>query len=74
MLGLLARTVYFLQLSNEKFERQIIINSDRWKAKIFNFALPILLRKNQEIKETVPNPAFAVKILAVNPNKERARN
>ena len=29
---------------------------------------------NQEIKETVPNPAFAVKILAVNPNKERARN
>ena len=35
MLGLLARTVYFLQLSNEKFERQIIINSDRWKAKDF---------------------------------------
>ena len=44
------------------------------KQKILNFALPILLRKNQEIKETVPNPAFAVKILAVNPNKERARN
>ena len=37
MLGLLARTVYFLQLSNEKFERQIIINSDRWKAKDFEF-------------------------------------
>ena len=33
----LARTAYFLQLSNDKFERQNIINSDRWKAKILNF-------------------------------------
>ena len=38
MLDFLASTAYFLQLSDDKFERQNIINSDRWQAKDFEFS------------------------------------
>ena len=39
MLDFLASTAYFLQLSDDKFERQNIIYSDRWKAKDFEFSI-----------------------------------
>ena len=39
MLYFLASTAYFLQLSDDKLERQNIINSDRWQAKILSFPL-----------------------------------
>ena len=39
MLDFLASTAYFLQLSDDKLERQNIINSDRWKAKDFEFSI-----------------------------------
>ena len=39
MLDFLASTAYFLQLTNDKFERQNIIYSDRWKAKDFEFSI-----------------------------------
>ena len=54
MLDFLASTAYFLQLSNDKFERQNIIYSDRWKAKDFEFFHCM----NQEIKETASNLTF----------------
>ena len=39
MLDFLASIAYFLQLSDDKFERQNIIYSDRWKAKDFEFSI-----------------------------------
>lgn len=58
MLGLLSRTAYFLQLSRDNFgDRALWLIINR-KQKILNFALPIFLNANQEIKETTPNPSF----------------
>ena len=38
MLDFLASIAYLLHLSDDKFERQNIINSDRWQAKDFEFS------------------------------------
>ena len=69
MLGLLSRTAYSLQLSRDNFgDRALWLIINR-KQKILNFALPIFLNANQEIKETTPNPPLAVQIFASNPKK-----
>ena len=62
MLDFLASTAYFLQLSDDKLERQNIINSDRWKAKDFEFSI-VWIKKSKRLRQIL---LFAVQILAIN--------
>ena len=70
MLDFLASTAYFLQLSNDKFERQNIINSDRWKAKDFEFSI-VWIKRSKRLRQIL---LFAVQILAINSKNKRAWN
>ena len=70
MLDFLARTAYFLQLSNDKFERQNIINSDRWKVKDFEFSI-VWIKRSKRLRQIL---LFAVQILAINSKNKRAWN
>ena len=62
MLDFLASTAYFLQLSDDKLERQNIINSDRWKAKDFEFSI-VWIKRSKRLRQIL---LFAVQILAIN--------
>ena len=70
MLDFLASTAYFLQLSNDKFERQNIIYSDRWKAKDFEFSI-VWIKRSKRLRQIL---LFAVQILAINSKNKRAWN
>ena len=70
MLDFLASTAYFLQLSDDKLERQNIINSDRWKAKDFEFSI-VWIKRSKRLRQIL---LFAVQILAINSKNKRAWN
>ena len=70
MLDFLASTAYFLQLSNDEFERQNIIYSDRWKAKDFEFSI-VWIKRSKRLRQIL---LFAVQILAINSKNKRAWN
>ena len=70
MLDFLASTAYFLQFSDDKFERQNIINSDRWKAKDFEFSAG-WIKRSKRLRQIL---LFPVQILAINQKNKRARN
>ena len=70
MLDFLASTAYFLQLSDDKLERQNIINSDRWQAKDFEFS-SVWIKRSKRLRQIL---LFAVQILAINSKNKRAWN
>ena len=70
MLDFLASTAYFLQLSDDKLERQNIIYSDRWKAKDFEFSI-VWIKRSKRLRQIL---LFAVQILAINSKNKRAWN
>ena len=68
MLDFLASTAYFLQLSDDKLERQNIIYSDRWKAKDFEFSI-VWIKRSKRLRQIL---LFADQILAINSKNKRA--
>ena len=70
MLDFLASIAYFLQLSDDKLERQNIINSDRWQAKDFEFS-SVWIKRSKRLRQIL---LFAVQILAINSKNKRAWN